>query len=137
MTAVLVILLQQRNNSNCFSYRNVSWSEGITAVLLLLLPLVMILFIAFPVALPVLFSYFPICIHSPTNRFFPPTSTYFRFSYSHHASLSLLLPVDPRETKIYARSPRMRRANWMSLGMMVTRLAWMAQRFVSSNKPTK
>lgn len=37
----------------------------------------------------------------------------------------------------YARSPRMRRAKWMSLGMMVTRLAWMAHRFVCSNSPTK
>ncbi|KAK4828974.1 hypothetical protein QYF61_001595 [Mycteria americana] len=35
-----------------------------------------------------------------------------------------------------ARSPRMRRASWMSLGMMVTRLAWMAQRLVSSKSPT-
>ncbi|OQU87918.1 hypothetical protein SORBI_3003G367401 [Sorghum bicolor] len=30
----------------------------------------------------------------------------------------------------------MRRASWMSLGMMVTRLAWMAQRLVSSKSPT-
>ena len=37
----------------------------------------------------------------------------------------------------YARSPRMRRASWTSFGMMVTRLAWMAHKFVSSNKPTK
>ena len=37
----------------------------------------------------------------------------------------------------YARSPRMRRASWMSLGMIVTRLAWMAHKLVSSNKPTK
>jgi hypothetical protein len=37
----------------------------------------------------------------------------------------------------YARSPRMRRASWMSLGMMVTRLAWMAHRLVSSNRPTR
>ena len=36
---------------------------------------------------------------------------------------------------IYERSPRMRRANWMSLGMMVTRLAWMAHKLVSSNRP--
>jgi hypothetical protein len=35
------------------------------------------------------------------------------------------------------RSPRMRRASWMSLGMMVMRLAWMAQRLVSSNSPTR
>ena len=31
----------------------------------------------------------------------------------------------------------MRRASWMSLGMMVTRLAWMAHRLVSSNRPTR
>ncbi|XBH97546.1 hypothetical protein VPH35_127201 [Triticum aestivum] len=31
----------------------------------------------------------------------------------------------------------MRRASWMSLGMMVTRLAWMAQRLVSSKRPTR
>ncbi|RCV33606.1 hypothetical protein SETIT_7G095400v2 [Setaria italica] len=31
----------------------------------------------------------------------------------------------------------MRRASWMSLGMMVTRLAWIAQRLVSSNSPTR
>ncbi|KAF8715556.1 hypothetical protein HU200_027215 [Digitaria exilis] len=30
----------------------------------------------------------------------------------------------------------MRRASWMSLGMMVTLLAWMAQRLVSSKRPT-
>jgi len=29
-------------------------------------------------------------------------------------------------------SPRMRWASWMSLGMMVTRLAWMAHKFVSN-----
>ena len=38
---------------------------------------------------------------------------------------------------LYERSPRMRRASWMSLGMMVTRLAWMAQRLVSSKRPTR
>lgn len=37
----------------------------------------------------------------------------------------------------YARSPRIRRASWMSLGMMVTRLAWIAHRLVSSNRPTR
>ena len=31
----------------------------------------------------------------------------------------------------------MRRASWMSFGMMVTRLAWMAHRFVSSKMPTR
>merc|ERR1719446_380188 len=39
--------------------------------------------------------------------------------------------------KVYARSPRIRRANWMSLGMIVTRLAWMAHRLVSSKRPTR
>ena len=48
--------------------------------------------------------------------------------------LSLRLPPAPHA---YARSPRMRRASWMSLGMMVTRLAWMAHRLVSSNRPTR
>lgn len=37
----------------------------------------------------------------------------------------------------YERSPRMRRANWMSFGMIVTRLAWIAQRLVSSKRPTR
>lgn len=37
----------------------------------------------------------------------------------------------------YALSPRMRRASCMSLGMMVTLLAWMAQRLVSSKSPTR
>lgn len=31
-------------------------------------------------------------------------------------------------------SPRMRRANFMSVGMMVTRLAWMAHKLTSSNR---
>ena len=35
------------------------------------------------------------------------------------------------------RSPRMRRASCMSRGMMVTRLAWIAHRLVSSNRPTR
>ncbi len=33
--------------------------------------------------------------------------------------------------------PRMRRASCMSLGMIVTRPAWMAHMFVSSNRPTR
>ena len=37
----------------------------------------------------------------------------------------------------HTRSPRIRLASWISLGMIVTRLAWMAQRLVSSNSPTK
>ena len=37
----------------------------------------------------------------------------------------------------YARSPRIRLASWMSLGMMVTCLAWMAHRLASSNNPTR
>merc|ERR1719234_4253 len=38
---------------------------------------------------------------------------------------------------IQALSPRILLASWISLGMMVTLLAWMAQRLVSSNRPTK
>ena len=38
---------------------------------------------------------------------------------------------------LYARSPRIRLASWMSLGMMVTRLAWIAHRLASSNNPTR
>ena len=34
-------------------------------------------------------------------------------------------------------SPRMHQANWISLGMMVTLLAWITHRFVSSNSFTK
>ena len=36
-----------------------------------------------------------------------------------------------------ALSPQILLASWMSLGMMVTRLVWIAQRLVSSNSPTK
>ena len=42
-----------------------------------------------------------------------------------------------RMQSTYARSPRIRRANWMSFGIMVTRLAWMAHKLVSSNRPTR
>ena len=38
---------------------------------------------------------------------------------------------------LYARSPRIRLANRMSFGMMVTRLAWMAHRLASSNNLTR
>ena len=37
----------------------------------------------------------------------------------------------------YARSPLILLASWMSLGMMVTLLAWIAQRLVSSKSPTR
>jgi hypothetical protein len=37
----------------------------------------------------------------------------------------------------YDRSPRSRRASWRSLGWMVTRLAWIAAKLVSSNKETR
>ena len=38
---------------------------------------------------------------------------------------------------LYALSPRIRLANWMSFGMMVTCLAWIAHRLVSSNSPMR
>ena len=37
----------------------------------------------------------------------------------------------------YALSPWIRLASWMSLGMMVTRWAWMVHRLVSLNRPTR
>ena len=37
----------------------------------------------------------------------------------------------------YFLSPLMRRESWISFGMMVTRLAWMAHRFESSFSPTR
>jgi len=37
----------------------------------------------------------------------------------------------------YALSPRILLASCMSLGIMVTRLAWIAHKFVSSNRPTR
>jgi len=37
----------------------------------------------------------------------------------------------------YARSPRIRRASCMSFGIIVTRLAWIAHKLVSSNSPTR
>ena len=40
-------------------------------------------------------------------------------------------------TDSYALSPRILLASWMSLGIMVTLLAWMAQRLVSSKSPTR
>ena len=38
---------------------------------------------------------------------------------------------------VQALSPWILLASWMSFGMMVTRLAWIAQRLVSSNNRTK
>lgn len=50
-------------------------------------------------------------------------------------------PTHPHPIKnmihAYARSPLIRLASWISLGMMVTLFAWMAHRLVSSNSPTK
>merc|ERR1719341_912143 len=39
--------------------------------------------------------------------------------------------------KLQALSPRILLASWISLGMMVTLFAWMAQRLVSSKRPTR
>ena len=39
--------------------------------------------------------------------------------------------------RTYARSPRIRRASWISFGIMVTLLAWIAHKLVSSKMPTK
>jgi hypothetical protein len=42
-------------------------------------------------------------------------------------------PRSERRPSLYDRSPRMRLANCMSLGITVTRFAWSAHKFVSSN----
>merc|ERR1740117_1467918 len=44
--------------------------------------------------------------------------------------------VHESRTDVQDLSPRILRASCMSLGMMVTRLAWIAQRLVSSKRPT-
>lgn len=46
-------------------------------------------------------------------------------------------PIKKTKSNAYARSPLIRLASWMSLGMMVTLLAWIAHRLVSSNSPTR
>ena len=49
----------------------------------------------------------------------------------------LLISISRRKLINYERSPRILRASWMSLGMIVTRLAWIAARLVSSKRPTR
>ena len=46
-------------------------------------------------------------------------------------------PKNTAPVQTQARSPRMRRANCMSFGIMETRLAWMAHKLVSSKSPTR
>jgi hypothetical protein len=53
------------------------------------------------------------------------------------AALSLLDRRPRGRGRAYERSPRRRRASWMSLGWMVTRLAWMAAKLVSSKSETR
>lgn len=55
----------------------------------------------------------------------------FLYSFIHHSRL----PIIPSE--FHVLSPRILRASCRSLGMMVTRLAWIAHRFVSSKSPTR
>ena len=58
-------------------------------------------------------------------------------SVHHQQSLIHLCSACACRVPVYARSPRMRRASCMSFGMMVTRFACIAQRFVSSKSPTR
>ena len=67
---------------------------------------------------------------SPRHPCSPPPTN------SSEPNLPLPPPLVQRHLP-YALSPLILRANWMSLGMMVTRLAWMAQRLVSSNRDTR
>merc|ERR1719397_2169203 len=48
-----------------------------------------------------------------------------------------LVSSNRRLGSFQALSPRILLASWISLGMMITLLAWMAQRLVSSNRPTR
>jgi len=50
---------------------------------------------------------------------------------------TLPTPCETTTKQPYDRSPRRRRASWRSFGWMVTRLAWMAAKLVSSNKETR
>ena len=65
-----------------------------------------------------------------------------RYSFSGNISLWEKLVVLKRTDVVLCRevrhalSPQIRLANWISLGIIVTLLAWMAQRLVSSNRPT-
>jgi len=77
----------------------------------------------------------PVCVHtSPvlqTSSKVLPSPPQTRPKGS---SLSCAQPHAPAHS---GASPLSRRASWMSLGMMVTRLAWMAQRLASSKIPTR
>jgi hypothetical protein len=42
-----------------------------------------------------------------------------------------------QDTSLYDRSPRSLRANARSFGWIVTRFAWIAAKFVSSNSETR
>jgi hypothetical protein len=67
--------------------------------------------------------------------------------FSHHKSQALIRLIDNKIDDSYffscfstinqSRSPLMRLASCISLVMIVTRLAWSAHRFVSSNSPTR
>ena len=46
-------------------------------------------------------------------------------------------PINHERVRVYVRSPRSLRARARSLGWMVTRLAWMAAKLVSSKSETR
>lgn len=54
-----------------------------------------------------------------------------------HNGRVLQVRAHARPVQLRSRSPLMRLASCMSLGMMVTRFAWMAARLVSSNSDTR
>ena len=60
-----------------------------------------------------------------------------KVKYKTSAPSRHLIPSRPAGCVAYDRSPRSRRASCKSLGWMVTRLAWMAAKLVSSNRETR
>lgn len=80
--------------------------------------------------------YFSICNHI-LRYLLTPWKKYLTFITTNNRKNILLQEWQTHRGEVYARSPRMRRASWISFGMIVTRLAWIAHRLVSSNRPTK
>lgn len=72
-----------------------------------------------------------------TNDLVNCPETLRKSSLVYHKSQDIIDYVRTWLGVIYARSPRILLANWMSLGMIVTLLAWIAHKLVSSKSPTK
>jgi hypothetical protein len=77
-------------------------------------------------------------IHVPRGVCFGKTATLLRAGPDFISKRSVVLYYNQQGTRTnQLLSPRIRRASCKSLTMMVTRPAWIASRFVSSNSPTR